>query len=61
MIWRPIVHQIHPEARNNPDLPRVALGLATARRPADAVLVIRTPPESGHTIYDTFDDEKRVI
>jgi hypothetical protein len=25
------------------------------------VLVIRTPPESPHTIYDTFDDEKRVI
>ena len=37
------------------------LGLATAPCPANAVLVIRTPPESGHTIYDTFDDEKRVI
>ena len=40
---------------------RGSLGLATAPCPADAVLVIRTPPESGHTIYDTFDDEKRVI
>jgi hypothetical protein len=38
-----------------------SLGLATAPGPADAVLVIRTPPESRHTIYDTFDDEKRVI
>ena len=37
------------------------LGLATAPGAANAVLVIRTPPESGHTIYDTFDDEKRVI
>src|SRR6185437_15813533 len=37
------------------------LGPATAPGPANAVLVIRTPPESGHTIYDTFDDEKRVI
>jgi hypothetical protein len=38
-----------------------SLGLATAPGAANAVLVIRTPPESGHTIYDTFDDEKRVI
>src|SRR6185437_3669614 len=38
-----------------------SLGLATAPGPANAVLVIRTPPESPHTIYDTFDDEKRVI
>jgi hypothetical protein len=42
-------------------LSRQPLGLATAPGPADAVLVIRAPPESGHTIYDTFDDEKRVI
>src|SRR5262245_27599521 len=38
-----------------------ALGLATAPGPADAVLVIRAPSGSRHTIYDTFDDEKRVI
>jgi hypothetical protein len=41
--------------------PDGTLGLATAPGLANAVLVIRTPPESGHTIYDTFDDEKRVI
>ena len=37
------------------------LGLTTAPGSANAVLVIRLPPGSGHTIYDTFDDEKRVI
>src|SRR5690348_810097 len=38
-----------------------SLGLATAPGLANAVLVIRLPSGSGHTIYDTFDDEKRVI
>src|SRR6266581_8968485 len=30
------------------------LGPATASGPANAVPVIRVPPGSGHTIYDTF-------
>ena len=66
------MHQIFPIARNfalraaRPGTTgrtgtRGSLGLATAPGLANAVLVIRTPPESGHTIYDTFDDEKRVI
>jgi hypothetical protein len=38
-----------------------ALGLATAPDLVNAVLVIRALPGSRHTIYDTFDDEKRVI
>jgi len=37
------------------------LGSTTVSGPADAVLVIIPPPGPGHTIYDTFDDEKRVI
>jgi hypothetical protein len=37
------------------------LGPAIASRPANLAPVIRAPPGSGHTIYDTFDDEKRVI
>ncbi len=51
-----------------PVLSRAARGAAPDRdlgRPqhqtTNAVLVIRVPPGSGHTIYDTFDDEKRVI
>jgi hypothetical protein len=65
-IWGSIVHRNFPITRNFPDhskpaLPAARWGLATAPGPADAVLVIRAPPESGHTIYDTFDDEKRVI
>src|SRR5215475_2095711 len=40
-------------------IPTGTLGLATAPGPANSVLVIRPPPGSGHTIYDTFDDEKR--
>jgi hypothetical protein len=37
------------------------LGSTTAPDPIDEVTVIRAPPGSGHTIYDTLSDEKRVI
>ena len=47
--------------KRNVGIPTGTLGLATAPGLANAVLVIRLPPGSGHTIYDTFDDEKRVI
>ena len=60
----PVTSATFPSSDTSTAVPSVrshTLGLATAPGPANAVLVIRTPPESGHTIYDTFDDEKRVI
>jgi hypothetical protein len=37
------------------------LGSTTVSGPADEVTAIIAPPGSGHTIYDTLSDEKRVI
>jgi len=37
------------------------LGPTTAPARGDVVPGITVPPGSGHTIYDTFDVEKRVI
>ena len=36
-------------------------GRPTASGPANLAPGITAKPGSGHTIYDTFDDEKRVI